>query len=74
MELELGTQQTRATQQKFKIDRLNTELRDLRKKLYDKKRKEQHIREYKAKEQEKWRRNLHLPEKKFIGGGFKLMA
>jgi hypothetical protein len=72
--MELGTQQTRSTQQKFKIDRLNSELRDLKRKLFDKKRKEQIIRENKAKEHDKWKRNLHLPEKRFVGGGFNLIA
>lgn len=72
--MELGTQQTRSTQQKFKIDRLNTELRDLRKKLFEKKKKEQHIKENKARDQDKWRRNMHLPEKRYVGGGFNLAA
>ena len=72
--MELGTQQTRSTQQKFKIDRLNSELRDLKRKLFDKKRKEQIIRENKAKEHDKWKRKIHLPEKRFVGGGFNLIA
>lgn len=72
--MELGTQQTRATQQKFEIDRLNSELRDIKMKLFEKKRKEQHFKELKFKEQEKWKRNIHLPEKRFVGGGFNLIT
>lgn len=72
--MELGTQQTRATQQKFKIDRLNSELRDLKRKLFDKKRREQIIRDNKAKEHQKWKHRVHAHEKRFVGGGFNLIA
>lgn len=71
---ELAIQQTRANEFKFKIDRIQTNLRDVKKKVFGLKKKEQAFNNKKKRENKLWLNDLVLPEKKIVAGGFNMMA
>jgi len=71
---ELTIQQTKAIEQKYEIERLTNEVKDFKRKVFELKKKQQGIREEKEREGKIWNMNVHLPEKRFVGGGFNLMS
>jgi len=42
--------------------------------VFELKKKQQRIKEDKERDGKLWNMNVHLPEKRFVGGGFNLMS
>lgn len=74
IEVELNVQQTRANEHKYEIERVQAELKKVNGTLYKSKKKEQYVKEGKANEHTLWKKTVNPPDKKFVGGGFNLMA
>jgi len=71
---ELTIQQTKAIEQKYEIERITNEVKEFKRKVFELKKKQQGIKDEKEREGKIWNMNVHLPEKRFVGGGFNLMS
>ena len=46
----------------------------MKKKVYELKKREQHYKDKKRKQNSMWTYEVNIPEKRFVGGGFNLMS
>ena len=74
IDTELTIQQTKSNEQKYEIERLTNEVKEYKKRIFELKKKGMAMVEEREREGKQWNQNVHLPEKRFVGGGFNLMS
>lgn len=70
----MNVQQTKANEQKYEIERLANDVKEFKRKVFELKKKGQLMIDERSREAKVWNQNIHLPEKRFVGGGFNLMS